>query len=160
MNIGVVGGSQCSRRVSAQARELGRRIGREGWVLICGGGPGVMEAVCRGARESGGLTVGILPGFDGKEANPFLDVKIPTGLGYVRNTLVVRAADVIIAVDGKYGTLSEIAFAFCEQKKVIGIGTWKIPGIIQVKSVNQAILKVKSFANTARRMSKKKRNNQ
>ena len=87
-----------------------------------------MEAACQGAKAAGGLTVGILPGHNPKEANRFVDVKIPTGLGYARNLFVVRAADIIIAVDGKYGTLSEIAFAFNEGKSVLGIETWKIKG--------------------------------
>ena len=80
---------------------------------------------------------------DGSDANPYLDVKIPTGLGYARNILVVRAADIIVAIDGKYGTLSEIAFAFNEEKPVIGIDTWKIKGISRVKTPQEAIKKIK-----------------
>ena len=143
MNVAVIGGSTCSKKIYNQAKELGLLIAQEGWTLICGGGPGVMEAVCRGAKEKKGLTVGILPSFEGKEANPYLDVKIPTGLGYARNILVVRAADVIVAIDGKYGTLSEISFALNEEKKVYGIDTWDIKGIIKVKSAKEAIAKIK-----------------
>ena len=143
INVAVIGGSTCSKKIYTQAKELGSLIAQEGWTLICGGGPGVMEAVCRGAKEKKGLTVGILPSFEGKEANPYLDVKIPTGLGYARNILVVRAADAIVAIDGKYGTLSEISFALNEEKKVYGIDTWSIKGIIKVKSAKEAIAKIK-----------------
>lgn len=146
MNVAVVGGHKCSEEVYSLAQETGKLIAKRGWVLICGGLSGVMEAACKGAKEEGGLTVGILPGYDGREANNYLDVKIPTGLGYARNILVVRACDVIIAIDGEYGTLSEIAFAFSEGKQVYGINTWDIKGIQEVKTPQQAIEKIgKSF---------------
>ncbi len=145
MNIAVIGGSSCSEKVYKQAEALGELIAKEGWTLICGGGPAVMEAACLGAKKQGGLTVGILPSYDGREANQYLDVKIPTGLGYLRNTLVVRAADYIVAVDGKYGTLSEISFGLAEKKRVVGIGTWEIKGVIKVKTAKQAIAKIKSY---------------
>ncbi len=88
-----------------------------------------MEAACRGAREGGGTTVGILPGSDRGEANPYVDVALPTGLGEARNALVVRAADAVIAVGGGYGTLSEIALALKAGKPVVGVGTWSIEGV-------------------------------
>jgi uncharacterized protein (TIGR00725 family) len=143
MNIAVIGGSECSRKSYDLAFTLGQLIAEEKWVLVCGGGPGVMEAACRGAKELGGLTVGILPSYDGKEANDYLDVKIPTGLGYARNVLVVRAADMVVAIDGKYGTLSEIAFAFNDPRPVIGINTWDIKGVIKVKTPQAAINYIK-----------------
>ena len=89
-----------------------------------------MEAVCRGAREAGGTTIGILPGPDRAAANDFVDVAIPTGLGEARNALVVRAADAVVAIGGGYGTLSEIALALKAGKRVVGIGTWDIDGVI------------------------------
>ena len=143
MNIAVVGESSCSKKNYQIARQAGQLIAREGWTLVCGGGNGVMEAACLGAKEEKGLTVGILPSFDGCEANNYLDVKLTTGLGYARNILVVRAADYIIAIDGQYGTLSEIAFAFNEGKQVYGIGTWDIKGILCVKDPQEAIKKIK-----------------
>ena len=139
MNVAVVGGAECSKEVYEVAREVGRLIAGKRWVLISGGGGGVMEAVCCGAKEEGGVTVGILPGYNIEGANAYLDVKIPTGLGYARNTLVVRAADALIAIAGKYGTLSEIAFAFNEGKKVVGIDTWDIKGVIKVKTPQEAV---------------------
>lgn len=143
MNISVIGGSTCSKKDYKIARELGRLIAQQGWTLVCGGRTGIMEAACRGAKEASGTTVGILPSIDAKEGNKYLDVKIPTGLGFARNILVVRASDIIVAVSGKYGTLSEIAFAFNENRKVIGINTWKIKGVIQVKTPQQAVSYIK-----------------
>ena len=93
---------------------------------MCGGLGGVMEAACRGAKAEGGTTVGILPGFDRTEANPFVDVALPTGLGEARNTLVVRAADALVAVAGEFGTLSEIAFALRVGTPVVGVDTWEL----------------------------------
>jgi uncharacterized protein (TIGR00725 family) len=108
-------------------------------VLVCGGLGGVMEAACRGAKEAGGTTVGILPGSDRAAANRFVDVPIPTGLGEGRNVLVVRAADALIAVGGGHGTLSEIAFALKTGKRVIGLGTWDVDGVEPVDSPEAAV---------------------
>ena len=143
MNIAVIGGHECSKKTYEIARELGRLIASEGWVLVCGGGPGVMEAVCRGAKEAKGLTVGILPSYDGAEANNYLDVRLPTGIGFARNTLVVRAADAVIALEGNHGTLSEIAFALCEKKPVYTLGSWAVKGAIKIKTPQEAIAKAK-----------------
>jgi hypothetical protein len=109
-----------------------------------------MEAACKGAKQFGGLTVGILPSFDGKDANNYVDVKIPTGIGYARNILVVRAADAIVAINGKYGTLSEIAFAFNEDKPVFGIDTWDIPRVKKVKTPQEAVEKIKKYVKQTR----------
>jgi uncharacterized protein (TIGR00725 family) len=108
---------------------VGRELGSRGVVLVCGGLGGVMEAACRGAKEAGGTTVGILPGGDRSAANAFVDVAVPTGLGEARNALVVRAGDALIAIGGGYGTLSEVAFALKAGKRVVGIGTWDIEGV-------------------------------
>jgi uncharacterized protein (TIGR00725 family) len=98
-----------------------------------------MEAACRGAKEADGLTVGILPGCDRSAANPFVDVALPTGLGEARNALVVRAADVVIAIGGGYGTLSEIALALKAGKRVVGLGTWDIDGVTVVDDPRAAV---------------------
>jgi uncharacterized protein (TIGR00725 family) len=121
------------------AAEVGRLIAERGAVLVCGGRGGAMEAACRGAKEVGGLTVGILPGPDRSEANPFVDVVLPTGLGDARNALVVGAADVVIAIGGGYGTLSEIALALKAGKRVIGLGTWEIEGVVAAESPEAAV---------------------
>ncbi len=137
--VGVIGGSRPAKAALEAAREVGRLVaGREG-VLVCGGLGGVMEAACRGAREAGGLAVGILPGTDPSQANAFVDLPIATGLGYTRNSLVALNADVLIAVDGEYGTLSEIAFGIIYGKKVIGLGTWDIKGVIPARTPEEAV---------------------
>ena len=98
-----------------------------------------MEAACRGAKEAGGTTVGLLPGHDRDDANPYVDVAVPTGLGEARNALVVRTADSLIAIGGGYGTLSEIALALRTGKRVVGLGTWEIAGIEAVSSPDEAV---------------------
>lgn len=94
--------------------------------MLCGGGTGVMEAVCEGVRSEGGLSVGFLPGEDRATANPYVDIALPTGLGEMRNMLLVRASDVVIAVSGEFGTLSEIAFALRLGIPVVGLDTWEL----------------------------------
>ena len=145
MNVAVIGGSSCSKKDYRIAQKMGQLIALEGWVLICGGSSGIMEAVCKGAKQKGGLTVGILPSYTGEEANRYLDVKIPTGFGYARNTLVIRAADVVIAISGKSGTLSEIAFSLCEEKPILGINTWGIKGVKKIKNPLAAIKAIKKI---------------
>ena len=126
MIIGVIGSATCDAKTAALARKVGREIARRGAVLVCGGRSGVMEAACQGARTEGGLTVGILPGPDRGEANPFVDLAIATGLGEARNAIVVRAADSVVAVGGGFGTLSEIGLALKMGRPVIGLGTWEL----------------------------------
>jgi uncharacterized protein (TIGR00725 family) len=108
---------------------VGRLVASRGAVVVCGGLGGVMESACRGAKAAGGLTVGLLPGSDRSDANPFVDVALPTGLGEARNALVVAAADVVIAVGRGYGTLSEVALALKAGKPVIGLDTWDVEGV-------------------------------
>jgi len=139
MIVAVIGGNFCSREIAKVAYELGKRIGQRKHILVCGGLGGVMEAACRGAKDGGGLTVGILPGKDKSEANPFVDIPIVTSMSYARNAIITRTADVVIAVDGKYGTLSEIGLALGTGKKVVGINTWDIEGIVSVGSVDEAM---------------------
>jgi uncharacterized protein (TIGR00725 family) len=124
--IAVVGPGEASADVLEAAEAVGAGIARADAVLVCGGRTGAMEAACRGARSEDGLTVGLLPGLDRAEANDFVSVAIPTGLGELRNGLVVRAADAVIAVSGEYGTLSEVAFALKTGKPVVGLGTWEL----------------------------------
>lgn len=122
--IAVVGAGQASEGEYTTARALGRALASGGAVLVCGGLGGVMEAAARGARESGGLTVGILPGRDAADANPWIALPLPSGIGEARNALVVRAAEAVIAVGGEWGTLSEIALA---RKMGIDVGTLGVP---------------------------------
>jgi uncharacterized protein (TIGR00725 family) len=108
------------------AAEVGRELGRRGAILVCGGLAGVMEAACRGAKEGGGTTVGLLGGPDRDGANEFLDIAIATGIGEARNALVARSADAVIAIGGEFGTLSEIALALKAGKPVVGLNTWEL----------------------------------
>jgi len=124
--IGVAGASRPEPTLVDQAERLGRRLAEGGAVVVCGGGPGVMEAVCRGARSAGGTTVGILPGLDRAEGNPYLTVSLPTGLGQGRNLLLVRSSDAMVAVGGGFGTLSEIALALRTGTPVVGLATWSL----------------------------------
>ena len=124
IQIAVVGGSEATEPVAEAAAAVGTALAGAGAIVVCGGLGGVMEAVCRGAKSAGGLTVGILPGRDPAAANPWVDVVIATGLGEARNALVVGSAAAVIAVDGEYGTLSEIALALHAGIPVIGLGTW------------------------------------
>lgn len=122
---GGAGGAPTAEEL-AVAGEVGRELALGGAVLVCGGLGGVMEAACRGAREAGGTTVGLLPGSDRAAANRFVDVAVATGLGELRNGLVVRAVDAVIAVGGGFGTLSEIALALRAGVPVVGVGTWEL----------------------------------
>jgi len=124
--VGVAGASQPEPPLLDQAELLGRRLAEAGAIVVCGGGPGVMEAVCRGAQSAGGTTVGLLPGLDRAEGNPYLTISVPTGLGQGRNLLLVRSSDAVIAVGGGFGTLSEIALALRTGTPVIGLATWSL----------------------------------
>src|SRR3989454_12769659 len=119
--IGVVGGSWCSSEEAEWAETVGRLLAEHGAVLLCGGLGGVMEAAARGAQQVGGLTLGILPGADPNEANPYIDVPLATGMGEMRNALIVRAAQAVIAIGGGWGTLSEIALAQRIGAPIVGL---------------------------------------
>jgi|YNPNPStandDraft_1061719.scaffolds.fasta_scaffold56397_2 uncharacterized protein (TIGR00725 family) len=124
--IAVIGSALCSAHEMALAEGVGRGLAEAGAILICGGGSGVMEAACRGAKKAGGLTIGVLPGFYASDANSFVDIPIVTGLGEARNVVIVRTAWAVIAVGGEFGTLSEIAFALKLGRPVIGLETWEL----------------------------------
>lgn len=126
MQIAVIGGRDPSAEALAAAEAVGRALARDGHTLICGGLTGVMEAACRGAREAGGHTIGLLPGEDPREANAWVEFVLPTGLGVARNALVARAGAAVIAIGGSYGTLSEIAFALQFGRPVVGLATWPL----------------------------------
>ena len=124
--IGVIGENDPTPELAALAEAVGAEIAAAGAVLVCGGLRGVMEAACRGAHGRGGTSIGILPGTRREEANQYVTYPIPTGLGHARNILVVRAAQAVIAIGGRYGTLSEIAFAKIDGIPVIGLQTWEL----------------------------------
>ncbi|GAI94926.1 unnamed protein product [marine sediment metagenome] len=124
--IAVIGGNQCSPEEARNAEEVGRELARRGAILICGGMGGVMEAACKGAQSAGGITIGVLPRDDRREANPYVQIPIITGMGYARNAIIIKSSQAIIAIDGIYGTLSEIGHALQSGIPVIGLNTWAL----------------------------------
>ena len=126
LQISVIGASEPSPEAVRLAKEVGRELARRGVTIVTGGLAGVMEAACKGAKEAGGTTIGILPGSDPSEANPYVDIPICTGIGYSRNVIVVKSGRAVIAVAGAFGTLSEIAHALGDGIPVIGLETWSI----------------------------------
>jgi uncharacterized protein (TIGR00725 family) len=152
--IGVIGGRRCSPEIAELAFELGELIAAEGWTLVCGGMGGVMKQACRGARSRGGVTLGILPGNSRSAANPYLSYSVVTGLGEARNVLVVKSSQVLIAVSGSYGTLSEIALANAAGIPVVGLRSWRLDPrqnrdqglfVREVDSPSEAIRVIKSL---------------
>lgn len=126
MFIGVIGGGKCSKKVAELADEVGCELAEHGATLICGGLGGVMEAACRGAQRAGGRTIGILPGNRARDANAYVDIPIVTGMGEMRNVIIIKSVDAVIAIDGEFGTLSEIGHAFARGIPVIGLQTWEL----------------------------------
>ena len=143
--VSVIGGHNCSAEVEHIAHKLGIKLSKVVKYLCCGGLCGVMKAVCKGFKQGKGITIGILPGYSKKEANKYVDLALPTGLGLARNVLVVKTGDVVVALPGSAGTLSEIAYCLQFNIPVIGIKSWDIPGVINVKTVDEAVRKVKEL---------------
>lgn len=153
MLIGVIGGQEATEPALSHAFEVGRELASRGHVLVSGGRSGVMREACRGAKEAGGTTVGILPGNDASDANEFVDIPIITGIGFARNSIVARTADALIAIGGQYGTLSEIAYGFTVGTPVIGLGTWQLrdhegrePPLIRVSTPLEAVAEAERLA--------------
>ena len=126
MIISVIGGEGAPAQAVRLAEEVGQELAKRGVTVCCGGGGGIMEAVCRGARGEGGHTIGIMPGSDASESppNPWVEFPVFTGIGYARNSAVVLTGDAVIAIDGSYGTLSEMAYAMIHGVPLVGLDTW------------------------------------
>lgn len=139
MRVSVIGGSTAPESTYETARQVGRLLAERGHTVVCGGRTGVMEAVCRGARESGGETIGIVPSEDPTTANPYVETTIVTGLGNARNVLVVVNGDAAIAIDGDSGTLSEIGHALDFGRPVAGLDTHDVEGVEAVDSPDSAV---------------------
>ncbi len=137
--IAVIGGRRVEKSLLQEAEKVGTLIARNGIALVCGGLGGVMEAVARGARAEDGITIGILPQDHKKDANQYIELPIVTGMGIGRNVILARTADLVIAIGGEYGTLSEIAFSLQMNKPVIGIRTWDIEGVIRAEDAEDAV---------------------
>jgi uncharacterized protein (TIGR00725 family) len=138
--VAVVGSGEATGELYDAAREVGRLVAERGGVVVCGGLSGVMEAAARGATERGGVAIGVLPDEDRRRANPYLSYSVATGAGQARNLAVVCSADVVIAVGGEYGTLSEIGLALKVGRSVVGLKSWELPGhVIAVSSPEEAV---------------------
>jgi uncharacterized protein (TIGR00725 family) len=150
--IAVIGASAPTLEQERAAEEVGRGLGAAGAIVITGGGAGVMAAASRGARQAGAVVIGILPGLDRRAANQWVSVALPTGLGELRNGLIIRFADAAVAVGGAYGTLSEIALALGAGLGVIGVDSWPIEGMEVADSPAAAVQRALELA-VARRTS-------
>jgi uncharacterized protein (TIGR00725 family) len=140
--IAVIGGAEANQKNLKIAEEIGTLIAKNGAVLITGGLGGVMNAASKGAKQAGGLVIGILPTLDKENANPYVDIPIVTGMNQARNFIIARSCDCAIAISGKYGTLSEIAYCLMYEVPVIGINTWKIKApIIEAETAQDAVNK-------------------
>ena len=151
--IAVIGGAQCSKEEARTAEEVGRELARQGAILVCGGLSGVMEAACKGAMSEGGVTIGILPGESRQAANAYVQIPIVTSIGYARNIIVVKSSQAVIAIDGNYGTLSEISHALQNGIPVIGLNTWSLSrnskqdnSIIPAQNATEAVDKALNLA--------------
>jgi len=141
--IAVIGARGCDQRIYDLAYQAGRELAAHGFTIICGGLGGVMEAACKGAKSAGGKTVGILPGDNPADANPYVDIPIATGLGVARNLVIIHSARAVLAVNGSFGTLSELAFALQLNKPVVGLETWNVSEkIITASSAQEAVEKI------------------
>lgn len=153
MIIAVIGNSSCSAEEAKLAETVGELLADRGVIIVCGGLGGVMEAVCRGAKSKGGLTIGVLPGEDPSMANPWVSIPVVTGMGEARNVVIVKSAQAVIAIGGGYGTLSEMAHALKSGIPVIGLNTWlairngrEDDSIIKVHDAKEAVDKAIALA--------------
>ncbi len=138
--IGVIGAGRATAEGCARAGEVGRLIAARGAALVCGGLGGIMEAACRGCAEAGGMTVGILPGNDAAAANRYVTLALPTGLGHARNVVIAQSARALIAIEGEFGTLSEMAIGMKIGRPVIALGAWPaLPGVLYAESPAEAV---------------------
>ena len=134
--ISVIGGHDIDSKVDELAHNIGKTIADMDCILVCGGLGGVMEAASRGAKSAGGTTIGILPGKDKKDANPFIDIPLPTSIGYSRNVIVACCADIIVALPGSHGTRSEISYGMVYKRPIIDLGDWNIDGMIKAGNID------------------------
>jgi len=145
--VSVIGGHKCTPKMEETALKLGKEVAKVAEILVSGGLSGTMKAVCQGFKQGDGVTIGFIPSYNKDDANKFVDIVIPTGMGLARNVLVVKSADVVVALPGEAGTLSEIAYCLQFGIPVISLNSWDIPGVIKVKTVGEAVVKVKEILN-------------
>jgi len=146
--VGIIGGNLPDAISLKNAERMGELIAKNGYILVNGGMKGVMEASARGAKSADGLVIGILPGKARDDGNSYVDIAIPTGLGYMRNPLVVLNSDILVAIDGSYGTLSEIAYTQIYNRPVFGLNTWDIKGVIPLSTPEEVINRINEYFGT------------
>jgi len=143
--VGIIGGNMPDAGSLENAERMGELIARNGYILVNGGMRGVMEASARGAKAAGGFVIAITPGKSRNEGNPISDIVIPTGLGYMRNPMVILNSDILVAIDGSYGTLSEIAYSRIYNRTVFGLNTWNIEGVIPLATPEDVIQRINDY---------------
>lgn len=137
--IAVFGGRLANETQLEQAYLLGKGIAEQNWILLCGGRGGIMEAVCKGCASADGFSIGILPGMDRSDANEYASMTLPTGIGFARNSVLAASCHAAVAVGGKYGTLSEIAYALDYKKTILTLDSWDIPGAKPMQDAQAAV---------------------
>ncbi len=146
--VGIIGGNLPDAVSLKNAEQMGELIAKNGYILVNGGMKGVMEASARGAKSANGIVIGILPGKSRDDCNSYVDIAIPTGLGYMRNPMVVLNSDIVVAIDGSYGTLSEIAYTQIYNRTVFGLNTWNIKGVIPLSTPEEVINRINEYFGT------------
>ncbi|MBN2279886.1 MAG: TIGR00725 family protein [Candidatus Marinimicrobia bacterium] len=139
LKIAIIGGRKATPEVLDLAYQAGKAIAESGHILINGGRSGVMEASARGVFDFGGMTIGILPGTDTRDVNPYITVALPTGIGLSRNSIIACSCDGAIAIGGEFGTLSEIAYCKQFNRPVCSLKSWNIDQVHQAESVAEAL---------------------
>jgi len=148
ITISVIGGHDIDKKAEKLAYEVGGIIAKSGAVLVCGGLDGAMEWAAKGAAEAGGMTIGLLPGREKRDANPYIQISLPTGMGYARNAIVACSADMIIALPGSHGTNTEICYGLVFGRPVIDLGKWGIEGMIKVKNLEELEARIKALVSS------------
>lgn len=150
ITVSVIGSHAESLEANELAYTLGKTIAELDCILVCGGLAGTMQAACQGCHEAGGTTIGILPGNEKEDANPYVDIALPTTIGFSRNVIVAASADVVVALPGSHGTRSEISYALVYDRPVIDLGQWGIEGMMVVKDVDEACATLKQLVDQIR----------
>jgi hypothetical protein len=145
ITVSVVGARTTYKKVEKLAHDIGVLLAKMELIVVCGGLDGVMKAVCKGAKTAGGTTIGILPGENKKDANPYVDIALPTSIGFARNAIVACSADIIIALPGSHGTSSEISYGLIFNRPILDLGGWNVPGTIKVKNLKEVEMKLKEL---------------
>lgn len=145
ITISVIGGHDIDARIEKLARDVGKLVAKHGAVLVCGGLTGVMQAAAKGCKDAGGLSIGLVPGKEKTEANPYIDIVLPTSIGFARNAMVACSADIIIALPGSHGTNSEVCYGLVYDRPVIDLGGWGIEGMIKVKDLKELDIVIRTL---------------